>query len=369
MASNSRSSAVGRVVAAAVPILQCALAAGLAWWVSHDLLRHPEPFFAPISAVVALGVSLGSRVRRSLELLVGVSVGLGVGDLLIALIGSGTWQIMLTVAVAMGAAVALDGGPVIAIQAAGSAVLVAALPPGGNAGTDRMIDALVGGLVGIAVVAVVPTHPVKRARRVAADVLDVLGAALRQTADGLVEQNPTLIRAALDRIRGTQDRIDELRLQIRGGRESSWVSPLFWGGARRRLVRLADTVDPLDNAVRNVRVLVRRALTLVRDDEILDPRLVDVVEQLAGAVEVVRDLLLADPDERPSRDDAAAALRAVARAARPELIAGAGLSTHVVFAQLRSAIVDLLQVCGVSRVAALAILPPTVPNPHVPPAL
>ncbi|MGZ4555820.1 MAG: FUSC family protein, partial [Mycobacteriaceae bacterium] len=35
--------------------------------------------------------------------------------------------------------------------------------------------------------------------------------------------------------------------------------------------------------------------------------------------------------------------------------------------QLRSTVVDLLQVAGASRVSALASLPPTVPRPAVPP--
>ncbi|SLI29673.1 Uncharacterised protein [Mycobacteroides abscessus subsp. abscessus] len=60
-------------------------------------------------------------------------------------------------------------------------------------------------------------------------------------------------------------------------------------------------------------------------------------------------------------------LRSVAKEARPELVAGAGLSAHVVFAQVRSILVDLMQVCGVKRISAIALLPPTVPNPYVRP--
>ncbi len=356
-----------RLRSSGTPILQCALAAGLAWWVAHEVVGHASPFFAPISAIACLGVSLGSRLRRSIELVAGVTVGLGVGDLLISRIGSGPWQIVFVVVFAMAAAVLLDGGPVIATQAASSAVLVATLlPPGGQAGYDRMIDTLIGGLVGVGVVALVPSHPVKRARRAAAEVLDVAAAALQQTADGLLEQDQEALREALGKARQTQARIDDLRADIRGGRESSRISPLYWG-TRQRFDRLTATVDPLDNAVRNIRVLVRRSLTLVRDDEILDLRLIDEVEKLSHALDVVRDMMLADPDEWPDQADAAAVLRDVAKGARPELVADAGLSAHVVFAQLRSALVDLLQVCGVPRAAALAMLPPTVPHPYVSP--
>jgi hypothetical protein len=39
----------------------------------------------------------------------------------------------------------------------------------------------------------------------------------------------------------------------------------------------------------------------------------------------------------------------------------------VVFAQLRSIVVDLMQVCGIKRLSAIALLPPTVQNPYVAP--
>lgn len=53
------------------------------------------------------------------------------------------------------------------------------------------------------------------------------------------------------------------------------------------------TADSIDNAMRNIRVLARRSLTLVRDDEIPDPRLVAQVERLSKAVEVLEDMILA----------------------------------------------------------------------------
>ena len=201
----------------------------------------------------------------------------------------------------MVAAVVLDGGAIITVQAASSACLVATLlPPGGGAGFERMVDAMTGGLVGVAVLAVAPTHPVRRARREAAEILGVVSEALRQTADGLTEQQAAPIRSALARVRGTQGQIDSLRANLEGGREISRISPLYWG-ARERLEKLAATADPLDNGVRNVRVLIRRALTVVDDDEILDPRLVDEVEKLAHAVDVLRAMMLADPDGKPRR--------------------------------------------------------------------
>lgn len=120
-----------RVRASWLPILQCSMAAGLALWVAGDLVGHTRPFFAPIAAVLSLGMSLNSRLRRTAELVVGVSIGVLVGDLLIARIGSGLWQLVLVVALALVVAVFTDGGTLFVNQAAVSAVLVTTLlrPP------------------------------------------------------------------------------------------------------------------------------------------------------------------------------------------------------------------------------------------------
>lgn len=356
-----------RLRLSALPILQCSLAAALAWFLAKDVVGHPLPFFAPTAAVVSIGTAFGARLRRSLELVVGVAVGIGVGDLFISQVGTGVWQIALVVAAAMALAIFLDGGPIIGIQASGSAVLVATLmPPDTGAGLSRMVDALIGGLVGVVVVAALPLHPVRRAREQAAAILGVMGKSLTDCGHGLLEQDPGKIHDALTAVRATQQQLDSLRKTLEGGREVSRISPLYWN-SRGRLERLRAAADPLDNAVRNTRVLLRRSLTMVRDDEILNPGLIDEVERLAAAVDVVRRMVLNDPGEQPDRAEAARALRSVAKQARPELVAGAGLSAHVVFAQIRSTLVDLMQVCGVQRISALALLPPTVPNPYVTP--
>jgi uncharacterized membrane protein YgaE (UPF0421/DUF939 family) len=95
-------------------------------------------------------VSLGERLRRVIELIVGVAIGVGVGDLLISRIGTGPWQIALVVALAMSVAVLLDCGAVGTVQAAVSAILVSTLyVPGDAAGINRVVDGLIGGGTGL----------------------------------------------------------------------------------------------------------------------------------------------------------------------------------------------------------------------------
>lgn len=358
-----------RLRTSALPVLQCALAASLAWLVATQVVGHTRPFFAPIAAILCLGVSLGARLRRSVELVVGVSVGIGIADLLITVIGTGAWQIGLVVALAMALAVLLDGGPMITLQAGSSAVLVATLlPPGQSGGPERALDALVGGVVALAVVTVLPADPLRSARRDGAAVLDALAAALRGVATGLDGRDDTVVEAALQRARGTQTTLDALRSDLVAGREIAQMAPLRWR-SRDQVARLQAMTGPVDNAARNVRVLARRALVAVRDDEPVDERIAVRLRELAAAVGLLASIVRSEPSSGTGLGTAATALRTVASGLSADLGGDGVLSVRVVVAQLRSTVVDLLQAAGASRISALASLPPTVPHPAVPPAV
>ncbi|QHD87260.1 aromatic acid exporter family protein [Gordonia sp. JH63] len=339
-----------------VPIVQCALAAGASWWIAVEIFDHPDPFFAPIAAVISLGLSLGQRWRRAAELVGGVAIGILVGDLFISLVGEGAWQIMVVVALAMTVAVFLDDGPLVPMQAASSAALVATLlPPGGVAGFHRAIDALIGGLVGILVGALLPVNPASRARRDAAGVLATVRDAARQLATGLRERDEELIAAALESGRGTQAEINKMRSDMTGGREVTRISPLYWG-SRMRLDRISATADPIDNAVRNFRIIARRSLGLTQRGVAVQPELIEIIDDLAGAFEVLRAMMMADPGDEPDQADAARVIRSIVRKARADLVTNSELSEAALLAEIRSLLVDLLMTAGLRRSSALATL-------------
>jgi len=138
-----------------VPLVQTALAAGLSWFVAVHLFGHHAPLFAPVAAIVSIDMTLGQRLRRSIELIVGGSVGVGVAALLISVIGTGPWQIAVVVALATSVAVLLDGRAAINLQAAVSTILVATLDvPREMSGIDRVVDGLIGASMGFGIVAV-----------------------------------------------------------------------------------------------------------------------------------------------------------------------------------------------------------------------
>ncbi|GIH92828.1 aromatic acid exporter family protein [Planobispora siamensis] len=343
-----------RLSVMAPSIVQCAVASSLAWVVAKDLLGHERPFFAPIAVVICIGVAVGQRLRRLAEMVVGVSLGVGVGDLLIIQIGSGPWQIALVVALAMGAAVLLDSGSLIVVQAASSAVLVATLlPPTGTGGLDRMVDALLGGALGIAATALLPASPAAIAHRHAAAVLEALASALRGTAEALDASDAELATDTLEEVRGTQKAVDDLDTALKTGREIASIAPTR-RRLRRQLLRYETAAEPVDHALRNTRVLTRRAVVALAEGEQPPAAISLTLRELADAVLLFRDELAAG--ERPS--GTREAVTGAAARLRDVPVEGTGLSTGAMTAQLRSVVVDLLLATGLDHETAAASLPP-----------
>lgn len=331
-------------------IAQCAVGAGLAWLVATALLGHPRPFFAPVAAVVALGISYGARFRRTVEIVVGVAVGVGVADAFVALVGTGTWQIVVVVAVAMSVAVLLDAGNLLVTQAGVQAVIVTTLLPLPEAGLGRWLDAVVGGAVALAVAAVAPGSPLRRPRELVAGTLVEVGDLLHAATAALRGNDPDGAVRALERARLTEANLSALREAAQAGLDVVRVSP-FRRRHRGRMHAAARQSVPLDRAVRNVRVLVRRLSAAARAHEHLPDALLVLVDDLADAAGTLAEQVAGDgPLDLAVRhfDHVAAASAAVPRST---------LSGDVVLGQVRSTVVDLLEVAGLPPEEALARVP------------
>jgi uncharacterized membrane protein YgaE (UPF0421/DUF939 family) len=243
---------------AARAILQATLAATLAWVAATELVGHSQPFFAPVSAMITLGLTQGQRGRRAVEVVLGVTLGIAVADLLVIELGTGWWQLALVVALSMSAALLLGSGQMFAQQAAVSAALVATLqPPDGGVSFARAVDALLGGGIALAVSALVlPAHPERMVRGAAEPVLAELAAVLEDVAAALERRDRTAAQAALDRGRAIDELARELETALVAGRETARLAP-----PRRRALQTVDVYTDaaaqLDLAIRNVRVLAR----------------------------------------------------------------------------------------------------------------
>jgi uncharacterized membrane protein YgaE (UPF0421/DUF939 family) len=334
-----------RLRGAARMILQATIAAVVAWVLATEVIGHVQPFFAPVSAMITLGLTQGERGRRALEVVLGVTLGIAVADFLVIQLGTGWWQLGIVVALAMSAALLLGSGQMFAQQAAVSAALVATLqPPDDGVSFARAVDALLGGGVALAVSALVlPAHPARMVREAAAPVLIELAAVLDDVATALERRDREGVQSALDRGRAIDDLYRNLDEALVVGREVAYLAP-----PRRRMLGTvdvyADAAAQMDLAVRNVRVLARGARRAIDLDENVPPETAEALRSLADAVRAMRGAL-----EDAARADLVRepALRAAGQATLVLERTG-NLSVSVIVGQVRSTAVDLLRGTGMS---------------------
>lgn len=332
-----------RVRAGAWASAQCGLAAAAAWAFSSEVLGHPRPFFASVAAVVALGLTGGGRLRRTAELAAGVAVGVAVGDAWVGLFGQGIWQIGVVVFLALMVAVAVNGGGLAVTQAAVQAVFVVALPRTPLSGVHRWQDAVVGGVVALLVAALLPADPWKDARRLRERYLQDLALVLRDTAQAVRSGSATEAAEALGRGRVLEPVLARWEGALSAGREAARITPFRRdkGDPRDAQLLLAIT-----RATRNLRVLVRRVMVALETGDPLPDALPELLDSLAVALE-----------PRTSSEDAVGPLIELAARLDPVELGTSSLSGQVVVAQLRVALVDLLDGLGLPHARAREALP------------
>lgn len=343
---------VRRLQAKSWQIAQCALAAAVAWLIAADVLGHPTPFFAPVAAVVALGTSYGQRLRRVVEVTVGVAVGVFLADLLVAWLGSGWWQIGLIVALAMVAAFLLDGGQLFVTQAAVQSIVVASLLPDPGAAFTRWTDAVVGGAVALVAATAVPAAPLRRPREQAAVVMRKIAALLRAAGEVMDDGEADRALDLLADARSTDYLIRELKDAADEGLSVVESSP-FRVRHKGDLRKMVDLVDPLDRALRSTRVLVRHTAVAAYRRRPVPSSYSLLALDLADAADQVADELAANRLAAAARDALLVVGEATGRVERT-----GSLTAEAILAQLRAVVADLLMVTGLDQMASTDALPP-----------
>ncbi len=332
-------------------ICQASLAAGLAWFIANNLLHRPMPVFAPISAILCLGMSFGQRVTRLLEVCFGVAIGVLIGDLFVMAFGTGVWQLMLVIFVAMSVATWAHARPLMINQAGIQAATVLTLLPNPDLGTSRFLDALLGCAVAMVFALVAPTSPIQQPRLKAAAVLREVAGCLYASRDALVAHDQTDADHALARARASEGALKALSEAASEGIAVVRYSPFLWRN-RGHVQEMADLVTPLDRLTRDLRVLTRRAtVSVYRDEPVPEPYL-QLLTQLAGEVDFCAAELAA------RRVPVRARPRLIALAAESSTLpASDSLSGTVILAQARAMMVDLLELTGLSYADSRAAIP------------
>lgn len=230
-------------------IVQASGAAGLAWYIAHDVLGHADPFFAPITAAVTLSASNVFHAQRVIQNICGVALGISLGAAVQLLLGSewiamsGAVFIALCIAVLIGHGF-LGEGLTFANQTAGSAILVMAIT-GGDRLFERLQEAMIGGVLALALSLVVfPANPVTVVREARVGVLNALKDVLAQ---------PDQILATADQV---HERLDDLIEARYHARLLARFAPLRW--------KARATVERADRQAAQLTLLAGSVLHLAR---------------------------------------------------------------------------------------------------------
>ena len=325
---------------------QAALATAPAWWLAQQLFGHPRPIFAPLVGLIAVSTTLGRRRRYAIEMVLGVALGIGIADALFTLIGSGTWQIAVVTVGAMVAAVALGGSVVLVSEAAVSALLVVTVqPPGSGLSGTRLIDSLLGGVIGLIVTSVLPASPGRTVHNAAARMLEEIAATIDDVALALERRDVEPAERAW--ARASEIDPDVLTEAIAAGHETLRLAP-WLRGTRAQYARYARAATQIDNAVTSVETMSRAAVRAITQRDNVPPPVPEALRELADAVRRLEDTLDEGGDPTVVR---APALRAAARATLV-IQQTSNLSVSVIVVQVRATAVDLLRGSGLDRAEA-----------------
>ncbi|MER7893976.1 FUSC family protein [Micromonospora sp. NPDC094482] len=352
--------AAGRLRHGWRPVLEATLAATVAWVLATRLVGHPEPFFAPAAALIVLGQARGQRLRRAVEVVLGVAGGVLVADLVIQALGPGsTWTVFTVILLTVTLAAAVGATGVSLVQAAVSALyLVVIAPPTESLVPFRFVDALIGGTVALAASQLVdarrPLAPLVAEVR---STFDELAGVLAGIADALDRHDEPAAVAALEQARLMDARVNRLRDGVLAAGEALWLNL-----RRRRHIGRLRSVDSsirqIDYAVRNVRVLARAGVTLSRLPAPAPADLGVALRSLAEAVRSAGEALAADLEGRDEIADGHAARAdeaalAAVRTAGGLFTPGRTLPLVMIIGQVRATAIDLLRGVAVDDDAAV----------------
>jgi uncharacterized membrane protein YgaE (UPF0421/DUF939 family) len=340
------------------PVLQTAVAVGLAWYLASVIFGHERPVFASIAALISLGVAVGRQWKRAIQVILGVGSGIALASFLVLVVGAGPLQMTLVVGLALASAVFLGAEALLMTQVGISAITAVGVeaPSVGLFSPERLLDALVGACVAVVINMLFPVDPERRIERSARPIFDELAATLEEAAAALENVDFEGAESALVRARITDDEVDDLRDSLEAARDTARLSPV----RRQSLGRLGYyelATDHLDLIVPSARVLARASLRLLRGGEPAPKVLSGAVRDLSRAVGALAEYL-----EEPGRspEDTRRFALAAASDANAVLQERNDLAIAALVGQIRSTTVDILRGTGMDYQEALAALEESV---------
>ena len=344
-----------------VPAVQMTACAVGAYAFAEFVLGHSGPLFAATSSLIALGFSRDPRLRRVVEVGLGCTIGIAVGDLLLHWLGSGIWQAAVVLLFSILLARFLDSGTIFTTQLGLQSLLVVLLPAPSGGPFTRSLDAVVGGLFALLVTFLIPKDPRREPRSDVRKLLHELAEVLRECATALTESDSTQAWHALIRGRNCQPLVDRMRQTLRASGEVATLAPAY-RRHRDELDQLKASLDFIDLALRNSRVFARRLTSAINHSALSDDATENIAEVLLETAAAIDELSLGlaemnDGARRAHLRTARLELSDIALRLHPKLLKVQRLEGETVVMLFRPLMVDLLEAAGMDAREARDVLP------------
>ena len=333
-----------------------------AWLFAERVLGHHEPIFAPVAALVSLGYVSGAKhARRILEVSFGVTLGILIGDLLLILLGHGTWQAAVVLFLTVIVARFIDKGIIFTIQLSFQACFTLLLPVPDDAFT-RSFDGIVGGAFAFLAMYLMPRDPRKNPRERAIALMDAFAKVFQLSSEAIRYYDYNKAYQSLLDARALQPLYDSCRgdlITAQGMNDLSWKSRKN----REELERLAKTLAAVDLAIRNDRVLNRRMASTIRHVQLRSAALVSLskaLDELSLASQSIGLGMSAPKKEEREHYMKKAQDRMVRLAGtlNPHYMGVASFEGESLVLMLRLIVVDFMEATGMSHKEALDKLMP-----------
>jgi hypothetical protein len=271
------------------------LAAVLSFAIADALHTSSSPVLAPLTALLVVQLTLYETVAHGRERIVSVVAGVLLAIGFASVTGLTWWSLGLVVGVSIVAGRMLRLGPHL-LEVPISAMLVLAVGGAGSAALGRVVETLIGAVVGVLVnLLIAPPVYVEPASEAIGDLALRLADFSRGLADALEGGEWSRRRAedCLTEARRHGEEVVRAGMQLDRAEESARLNPRG-RLARDAQPRLRTTLDALERAHANLRNLARALLDrtfFVPEDEADRPYPAEARAALAVVLRTVADLL------------------------------------------------------------------------------
>lgn len=342
-------------------IVRMTIAAIGAYWVAESLLGHTQPIFAATSALVASGFGSATTMRKVLEVALGCTLGVAMGDFLMHWWGQGLWQAAAVMSLSLLVARYLNSGPIFSTQLGMQSALVVLLPISVDGPFARSLDAMVGASLAILIMVLLPSDSRRTPIAALSDLLRELAEVLLECSWAVRDDDHRAAFHALVKARATQRHVDKLPAAFSAALEMATFAPTQ-RRHRHEIRRLSERSDKFDLAARNLRVFVRRLAAVLSQSALSAQgagQIAALLRELSEAVNTlsysVREPTVAG--QRKYERIARRQLEDCASQLNPHEMGIEGMQGEGLVLLLRPMVVDLLEAAGYEHDEAIAPLP------------